>query len=193
MNRWPTTAHSPRRWISSIQPVGALGAQELSCAVPAGASADQAGDDRRADCRTQGDEQAENGPEQHTAARSQNRAGHEDRAERRRHHDVGQRRGGTGGGNRAPDIVHVDHPRDRHQIEQPEQERREDGEPHDVASSGGGGEPSSVGHAGRDSSARRVGSVAMTGDDRVRLSGSPDGVPRISPREGRFVNRSRNL
>jgi hypothetical protein len=45
----------------------------------------------------------------------------------------------------------------------------------------------------------------MTGDDRVRLSGSPDGVPRIndwnrlldgwlfSPREDRFFNRSRNL
>ena len=107
-------------------------------------------------------------------------AGHEDRAERRRHHDIGQRRGGTRCGDRAPDILHVDHACDCHQIEQPEQERSEHGEAHDVASSGGGGHVVVVGHAGSDSSARRVGSVAMTGDDRVGLSGSPDGVPHIN-------------
>ena len=133
-----------------------------------------------------------NGPEQHTAARSQKRSGHEDCAERRRHHDIRQRRGGTGGRHRAPHVVHVHHPRDRHQIEQREQECSEDSEPHNVASSGGGGDAIVIGHAERDSSARRVGSGDMTGDEQMRLSGSPDGVPRISPREDRFVNPSRN-
>jgi hypothetical protein len=41
----------------------------------------------------------------------------------------------------------------------------------------------------------------MSGDDRARLSGSPDGIRAnggtggwmFSPREDRFVNRSRNL
>ena len=104
----------------------------------------------------------------------------------RRHHDKGQRRERTRGGDRAPDILDVDYASDRNQIEQPEQERREQGEPHDVASSGGGGGPVVVGHAGSDSPApsARVGSVAMTGDGWRPTHRRLESAPRRTGRGG---------
>jgi hypothetical protein len=58
------------------------------------------------------------------------------------HHDVSQWRNRPRGGNRAPHILDIDDAGDCNEIEQPEQERREQGESHDVASSGVAEEPS---------------------------------------------------
>ena len=91
----------------------------------------------------------QHGSEQHAAGGSQDRTRYEHRAEAGGYDDVGQWRDGTRGGNRAPNVLDVDDPSDRNEIEQPEQERREQGEAHDVVSSGNGGGAFAVGHAGR--------------------------------------------
>ena len=153
--RWPTTAHSPPRSICRIEAVGAICPEQRASALSACPPADDAGDDRGADRRAQRHERAEDRSEQHTAAGGQDRTRHEYSAEHRRGHHVDQRCSGTRRGHRVPDVLDVDDSRDASQIEQPEQEGGEQGETHDVASAGCRGSAVGVGHAERNTAARR--------------------------------------
>ena len=74
--------------------------------------------------------------EQHPAARGQDRARDEQRAEDGRRHDVRQRRRGPVAENRAAHRLEVDDPRDGHQIEHRDEKPGEHGEAHDVVVAG---------------------------------------------------------